>query len=597
MTEPSASNVTADFIFGTLATDELRLAELRARTKGIWHGGRIAPMDPEPGETIALTVNAGSDVDVATIDILFTIDGSWPTDTSAHVPMQREGVEWDTLAWCYLERWTAELALPDEPTLVRYVVRTTLASGELAWADTPPGAARPQLFAVAADRDPIAPWLRTAEIYHVFVDRFAPEHSDRFDKQSTLNDVWGGTLNGVTRHLDHIAHLGANGVWLSPIFPSPSHHGYDATDYTSIEPRLGTIDDFDRLVRAAHERGIRVILDFVANHVSDQHPAFRAAVANAAAPERAWFTFGQDGSYDSFFGVREMPRIAVDHDAAGDYLIDSALFWVRHGVDGFRLDYANGPSHAFWARFRRELRAERTDVALVGEVVESADTMRSYAGRLDGTLDFLMLQAMRAFLAFDAMDAPSFWRFVERHYAYFGDAVVLPSFLDNHDMNRFLWIVRGDVRRLKLAALIQHVLPGPPIVYYGTEVGLSQWHDLEYPDGSRRMEESRTPMLWGPEQDTDVLEFYRSLIYWRTSYRIGREVPVGAHASGGVLVLQHGPWLIVVNRSEDEEAIDTGMPGSTWLALATGNDVRLHGGVVVLPAMSGAILSTGAPKR
>jgi glycosidase len=260
---------------------------------------------------------------------------------------------------------------------------------------------------------------------------------------------------------------------------------------------------------------MRVLLDFVANHVSDAQPAFRRALADEHAPKRAWFTIHPDGTYRSFFDVASMPQIAVDHNAAADYLIGAALHWLDRDVDGLRLDYANGPSHAFWSRFRLALRAANPECVLIGEIVESAGTMASYAGRLDGALDFLLLQQIRAFLAFDLIGADDFWRFLSRHLRWFPDDFALPSFLDNHDMNRFLWIVGGDTRRLKLAALVQFALPHPPIVYYGTEVGLSQWHDLEYPDGSRRMEEARTSMMWGDEQDQDLRRFYMDLVAWR----------------------------------------------------------------------------------
>jgi glycosidase len=168
----------------------------------------------------------------------------------------------------------------------------------------------------------------------------------------------------------------------------------------------------------------------------------------------------------------------------------------------------------------------------------------------------------------------------------------LPSFLDNHDMNRFLWVVGGDIRRLKIAALLQMALPGPPIIYYGTEVGLNQWHDLEYEDGTRRMEESRTPMLWGSEQDRELLEFYRSLIFWRNRWGVHAMSPHLVHAgSDGLLLFRVGSWLVVINRTGEEHGIDTGTPGSMWLALATANDVQLHGAILKVPPMSGAILA------
>lgn len=586
------ANVTQDFIFGTLSTDELRLDQFRARTRGIWHGSRVVPQDPVPGDELTFTVMVGSDVDAERVELVVTRDGSMPGSASETIPLQRLGVEWDTLTWSYLETWTGTIATGPEPTFLRYRVRAATGTGREHWADVDPESGEAGLFAVSVDRDQVASWLPGAVIYHVFVDRFADDNGEELAKQPSLNDIWGGTLKGVTRRLDHIQHLGANAIWLSPIFPSPTHHGYDATDYVSIEPRLGTLEDFDELVAEAHRRGIKVILDFVANHASNEHPAFIAARANPDAPERAYFTFLPDGTYKSFFGVETMPQVAVDHDPAAQWLIDAAVYWLERGVDGYRLDYALGPSLSFWARFRRALRAVNPDVGLVGEIVESADAMKAYAGRLDGTLDFLFLQQVRGFFGFDLIGADELWRFLDRHLDYFAGGPVIPSFLDNHDMNRFLWIAGGDTRRLKIAALLQMALPGPPIVYYGTEVGLSQWHDLEYPDGTRRMEESRTPMPWGQEQDRELHEFYRSLIFWRNKWGVHRMRRRLVHADpAGLLVFLVGSWLVVINRTTQEHGIDLGTHGSMWLALATANDVQLHGQTLQVPAMSGAIVA------
>jgi glycosidase len=128
---------------------------------------------------------------------------------------------------------------------------------------------------------------------------------------------------------------------------------------------------------------------------------------------------------------------------------------------------------------------------------------------MDGALDFYLLDLLRGFFAFQAITASQFDRALRQHDAYFADDLVLPSFLDNHDMNRFLWIVAGDTRRLKLAALCQFTLPQPPIVYYGTEVGLSQRQAVG------RLEEARLPMVWGDQQDQALLIFYRDLMALR----------------------------------------------------------------------------------
>jgi cyclomaltodextrinase len=261
-----------------------------------------------------------------------------------------------------------------------------------------------------------------------------------------------------------------------------------------------------------------VILDYAVNHVSWDHPAFRAALADQDSPEAGWFTFTRwPDQYLTFFGVQDHPQINSDDPRARDYMIESAIYWLDRGLDGFRCDYANGPSHAFWSAFRAATRAAKPDSITLGEVVETPALQRTYQGRMDGCLDFLLLQGLRQFFAFSSIAPTEFDGFLRRHLAFFAGDFVLPSFLDNHDMNRFLWVVRGEVRRLKLAALCQFTLPHPPIIYYGTEVGLSQRRDVRYADGSGHPEESRLPMLWGDAQNRALLDFYRQLVTMRRS--------------------------------------------------------------------------------
>src|SRR5262249_17100491 len=143
--------------------------------------------------------------------------------------------------------------------------------------------------------------------------------------------------------------------------------------------------------------------------------------------------------------------------------------------------------------------------------------LRTYEGRLDGLLDFLWLQAIRRFIVFQSISVAEFEQFIAGHTSFFAsNNFTLPTFLDNHDMNRFLWIARRDVRRLKLAALCHFTLASPPIIYYGTEVGLSQVRDTR--QGKRGVaEESRLPMPWGERQDEDLYVFYRKIIAIRRS--------------------------------------------------------------------------------
>jgi cyclomaltodextrinase / maltogenic alpha-amylase / neopullulanase len=613
-------NVSSDFIFGTLATDARRLGYLRAELAGVSHRYRIEPRDPAPQQPVTISVSLGPAVAADRVSCYLATDGEpggargLPAPGSIAVELRRDGSVWDTFLWGYTEEWRGELPAQPAGTIVRYRVEAWQEHGALSWwageivGSTPgdgsvlgevgPGddelremgrefgltfVRSTRSFAYAVDDEQPPDWLCDSLIYHVFVDRFAPPSPMGF---------YGGTLAGVAEQLDYIAALGAGAIWLSPIFPSPSHHGYDATDYYGVEPRLGTAADLRALLDGAHARGMRVLFDYTANHFSSSHPIFQDVLQNPDSPRRDWFTFtSYPDTYVSFFGVRDLPQLNSDNPAAREFMIAPALHWLREGVDGFRLDYTIGPSHAFWTEFRAATRAVRRDSVTLGEAVDTADTLRSYIGRLDGCLDFLLLQAIRLFFAFGELPASRFDSFLRRHLGAFPPAFTMPSFLDNHDMNRFLWIVRGDVRRLKLAALCQYTLPHPPILYYGTEVGLSQHRDVRHADGSGHPEESRLPMRWGEAQDTNLLRFYQQLGALRKAtapvWR-GPRRTVALDDARGQYAYRCGDWLVALNNGPQAGRVP--LPRGPWaLALAT-DDATVAGGGVALPPFGGAVL-------
>lgn len=590
------TNVTQDFIFGTMATDTLRLAAIQAEGRGVHHGNRIVPADPEPGQVVTLTVSVGTEVSADAVHAFYTLDGSLPTSDGASIALERGDTVWDTLLWGYRQEWQGTLPAQPTGTQVRYRIVATGRNGAQVWADPDPLTGESTTFAYHVDQERVPTWIADAVIYHIFVDRFNPGQGRAWNDVSTLNDIWGGTLRGIIEQLPYLESLGVTCLWLSPVFPSPTHHGYDATDYLHVEPRLGSDDDLRELFAAAHSRGMRVLLDYVANHISHQHPAFLRATADPVAAERSWFTFERwPDAYRSFFGVETMPQINNEDPAAREYIIGSAKYWLEQGADGFRLDYANGPSHGFWTEFRAATRAVNPQSFTVGEIVETAELQRSYQGRLDGVLDFLLLQHMRGFFAFDTLSTSAFDSFLRRHLAYFPADFSLPSFLDNHDMNRFLWVCGGDIRRLKLAALCQFTLPHAPIIYYGTEVGLSQRHDLEYPDGSRKMEESRMPMLWGAEQDRQLLQFYTELIALRRTPPDGQQHAwraerrtLALHDDGLYVVAIGERTIVALNRSAELQRVE--LPRAAAIALRTDAAVQIEANELLLPPLTGALL-------
>ncbi len=398
--------------------------------------------------------------------------------------------------------------------------------------------------------------------------------------------------------------LGCSALWLSPVFASPSHHGYDATDLLTVEPRLGTNEDLLELFAAAHARGLRVILDFVANHWSDQHPSLRAAQADPASPYRDWYIWKRwPAEYQGYFGLAEMPELNFRSAGLRAHLLDAATHWLRAGADGLRLDYAYGPPHSFWAELSQACRAAKPDCWLFGEIIHDADQLASYAGYLDGVLDFPLAYALRETFARRTWDLARLEAFVSGHERFFPPALSRPSFVDNHDMNRFLFLAGGDAALLKLASLVLFTLPGPPIIYYGTEVGLTQARPIHGEGGSGRMEESRVPMRWGDAQDAGLRAYFRRLIGLRRERPSlaegGRRALHLDAAAGTYAYLREGeaPLVVALNLGDTPATLRlarAGLPAGA-ADLLGGHLVHVTGGelVVALPARAGALIGSG----
>ncbi|MEO0769752.1 MAG: glycoside hydrolase family 13 protein [Cyanobacteria bacterium J06649_4] len=622
--------MSSEFLFGSLSTPAGRLQRDRATKLGFIHTLTTTPIDPRPHEAIALAVTVGHNITVTTVEVFYTLDGSRPTvSTLAHcfcLPMHRNAIQWDTVHGCELEQWSAALPGMAKGTCVHYLIRGTTPAGKTIYCptvgrvshdepvsqtDTDSNALAtqsldvdaldgpylnriqqresPQIYSVVVDEETIPDWFHQSVIYQIFVERFAPDAASAFATPEDKADFHGGTLKGIMAKLDYLASLGITCLWLTPIFPSPTHHGYDATDYGSIEPRLGTTADFQQLLAEAAHRKIKVVLDYVANHCSNQHPAFVAATQSQQSKTYPWFRFSDwPEGYDSFYNLPDLPKFNTDYSEVQDYLINHACHWLEQGVSGFRLDHAHGVSHGFWSLFRAATRAIAPESITFGEITETSPLMKSFAGRMDGCLDFRLAELLRGFFAYGTVSVSELDRALSRHFAYFQGHLALPSFLDNHDMNRFLWIVGGDSRRLRLAALCQFTLPGAPIVYYGTEVRLSQDAAVG------RLEETRLPMLWDDQQDPDLLAFYRQLIAFRQSHLAVWQLPrhpVVIEDAGGVYVYKVGSFLVALNNNAEPTTVT--LP-QEWVVepavITTMNSVVVESGQsLLLPAYEGAV--------
>jgi glycosidase len=365
------------------------------------------------------------------------------------------------------------------------------------------------------------PWWRGAVFYEVFVRSFQDSDGDG-----------NGDLKGLTARLDYLndgdpattRDLGVDALWLMPVFASPSYHGYDVTDYEKVNPDYGTNQDLDRLVSEAHRRGMKVILDLVLNHTSDQHPWFRESASSPQAPKRDWYVWSPTdlgwtqpwnpgastwhplkGAF--YYGLfwRGMPDLNYRNQAVRAEAKRIAALWLSRGVDGFRLDairhlVETGPgagqsgspeNHVFLREFSSAVRAAKPEAVLVGEVWSSTDDIADYYGKggdeLQLLFDFPLADAVvKGVLAGSPDGIAAVLGEVLRTYP--AGAVDAP-FLRNHDQIRVATELGGDPARLRLAAAILLTLPGSPFLWQGEEIGMQ--------NGPGREDEwKRTPMAW-----------------------------------------------------------------------------------------------------
>ena len=466
-----------------------------------------------------------------------------------------------------------------------------------------------------------------------------------------------GDLNGVTAKLDYLQSLGVSGIWLMPINPSPSYHGYDITDYRAINPQYGTMADFERLLREAHKRGIKVVMDLVINHSSNRHPWFLAArdphskyhdwytwatpstdlKAVSATGGPAWHALpdGQTGSKQHYLGifVDEMPDLNYDNPAVRREMVEIGKFWLKKGVDGFRLDAAQHIYDDFetdwdsasvlqknldwWRQFDRGIKAADPHAWLVGEVARHhASELVPWAGALDATFNF-PLAARLIESAAQERDLDLGATLARTDAAYrmaangrFDDA----PFLSNHDSERVMSQLGGNPDHMRIAAAMLLTLPGHPFVYYGEELGMR---------GQKPDPHLREPMRWyragkgqgeptwegwtagdGPDASVEaqnddagsLLSWYRMLIDWR------RDIPAlrdgVAHAWRGAdmqvaaweLDAAHGDVLVLHNLSGKPQTI--ALPGQRFHTLVRHSraDTKIIDDHLTLPPYGSAVL-------
>lgn len=387
------------------------------------------------------------------------------------------------------------------------------------------------------ERFELPSWAENKVIYQIFPSRFATD-KEVPEKEWYQAPIGGrtdlkGSLRGIIEHFDHIRNLGVDILYMTPIFRSDSVHKYNTTDYYEIDPSFGDKEDLKELVGLAHESGMYVILDGVFNHTGIDFFAFRdIREKQEKSAYLDWYYIesfpvtverGKRPGYKTFSYAGYMPKLNLQNPETADYVINVAAYWIREcDIDGWRLDVADEISHSFWKRFRREMKAVKKDILLVGEVWHYAGDFLE-GDEWDSVMNYPFYDAALDLIVREELRPSAFWGKLNFVKGNLNKALegYLWNFIDTHDTARFLHSAGGDKRKQKLAAALQLLLPGMPMIYYGDEVGMEGGPD---PD-------CRRGMLWEEgRQEKDCLAYYRRLI------RIRHEYPV---LTKGILAVQY----------------------------------------------------------
>ncbi len=363
-----------------------------------------------------------------------------------------------------------------------------------------------------AQSTPQTSWWNDAVFYEVFVRSFKDSDGDG-----------KGDFKGLISKLDYLndgdpnttTDLGITAIWLMPIMQSPSYHGYDVTDYRTIEQDYGNNQDFKNFMTEAHNRGIKVIIDYVMNHTSSQHPWFQAS-SDSTSAKRNWYNWqktspGNKGPWNqqvwypknssNYYAIfwSEMPDLNYNTPAVKDEMFDIARFWMEDmNVDGFRLDavkyiFENGntledvpATISFWQDFRTYYKSVDADAFAVGEAWTSTDKVAPYVNNngLDFCFEFDLASAI-VNTANNGSTTALKTQIDKVMTAY--PTLQFGTFLTNHDMNRAMSQLGSNTAKAKIAADLLLTLPGIPYIYYGEEIGMT---------GSGVDENKRTPLQW-----------------------------------------------------------------------------------------------------
>ncbi|TVP66330.1 MAG: DUF3459 domain-containing protein [Leptolyngbya sp. LCM1.Bin17] len=450
-------------------------------------------------------------------------------------------------------------------------------------------------------------WVKHAVFYQIFPDRFARTQRsvtdptmavalEAWESPPTLFGYKGGDLWGIAEQLDYLVDLGITAIYLTPIFQSTSNHRYHTHDYYQVDPLLGGNQAFADFLEAAHRKNLRVVLDGVFNHCGRGFFFFNDILENGPhSPWLDWFKVenwplsAYDGAlpanYQGWVNNRALPEFNHDNPVVREYIMRIGEYWIRQGIDGWRLDVPyEVETTGFWQEFRDRIKALNPEAYIVGEIWTEASQWLD-GTQFDGVMNYPFTGSTIAFAAGDrvrmdlvetphyfpypALDAPGYAQKIQRLLGLYPWEAQLAqlNLLSSHDVARLYSVVGDDEASVVLATLLLFTFPGAPSIYYGDEVGLPGELD---PDCRR---------TFPPESQWNqrIVQLYRELIRLRHRY------PALRTGTYGVVYAEGETY--VVNRSLDSDRLAVALnTGTAPMGLAT--DALLSQGANPVPVFT-----------
>lgn len=453
-------------------------------------------------------------------------------------------------------------------------------------------------------------WVKDTIWYQIFPERFCngdktndPKNVRNWnDTTEVTNEMFfGGDLEGVIKKLDYLQDLGINGIYFTPIFKSPTTHKYDIEDYFSIDPHFGDLETFKTLVKEAHKRGIRIMLDAVFNHCGFNHPFFQDVVKYGEnSPYKDYFHIhsfpvlendpkefryipGKSTlNYETFAFTPFMPKWNTENPQVKEYLLKVAKFWIEEcDIDAWRLDVSNEVDHEFWRSFRKVCDSAKKDFYIVGENWDDSNPWLK-SDQMHAVMNYNFTYPCWSFFGKKEFNNKQFIEAISNMQVMYPKNILpnLYNLLDSHDTTRIITMCNENIQSAILAYVFLFTISGSPSIYYGGEIGLSGGHDPL----------NRRCMIWDKDkQNLQLLEIIKKLISLRKQHPSFKAVDIKFYHvdNDDVLVYEKETLeekiVIVLNNGNENQSIKLPHLNCTLLDIFNNKEIKINEKVDLKP--------------